>query len=231
VEVQPVSARATVDVAHLGALPREYLESVQATLTALHLGERSTRERAGSRRIAPVGDGEPIQFQPGLTDAECSALEEDFGLRFPPDLRSFLQFTLPLRVRQFPNWRGHAAEELAGDFASILHGICFDIEHRNFWMPAWGAKPTQLVAACAVAEEVLKAAPRLIRIFGRRYMPDTPLEAGNPVYSIHQTDIVPYGNDIADYFHHEFDVPRLSWAAVEPKEIPFWSELVRLNGG
>lgn len=68
-------------------------------------------------------------------------------------------------------------------------------------------------------------------MFAHRFIPDTPAAAGNPVFSIVQTDIIHYGSDLADYFAREFGVPRPSWAAQAPKEIPFWSDLVRLNSG
>jgi hypothetical protein len=218
-----------VDLVAAGALPRDYLLSVKETLAARHIGERRLRELAGNRLIAPAGHGEPIQFQPGLTDAECNELDERLGLRFPPDLRSFLQFTLPIQGHRFPNWRDNAAEELASSFENLLHGICFDIVNADFWYPAWGTKPTSDEAACAIPEAALKAAPRFIRIFGHRYIPDTPVEAGNPVFSIVQTDIIWYGFDLADYFSKEFGVPRPEWAATEARSIEFWTELHRLS--
>ena len=51
------------------------------------------------------------------------------------------------------------------------------------------------------------------------------------MYSIVQTDIIHYGNDLADYFANEFGVPRPAWAADAAKEIAFWSDLVRFNDG
>ena len=45
-----------------------------------------------------------IAFDAGLSDSEIAATETQFGFRFPPDLRLFLQAGLP-KGTQFPNWR------------------------------------------------------------------------------------------------------------------------------
>jgi hypothetical protein len=68
------------------------------------------------------------------------------------------------------------------------------------------------------------AAPHL------RFMPATPCEAGNPVFSVMQTGIIHSGNDLADYLHNEFSVPLPDWAATAPKPIPFWDTVVYEEG-
>ena len=35
-------------------------------------------------------------------------------------------------------------------------------------------------------------------------MPSEPFTEGNPVFSVHQTDIIAYGVGLADYLTHEF---------------------------
>jgi hypothetical protein len=102
---------------------------------------------------------------------------------------------------------------------------------RGLWSPGWGPQPQAAQQAYAVLQEQLARAPRLLRLFGRRFLPATPRAAGNPVFSIVQTDIILYGNDLSDYFVRAFGVPRPRWAANTPRTIPFWSELVALNGG
>src|SRR5437763_9349956 len=41
--------------------------------------------------IAPGSPVHRVEFDAGLTDAEVAAVEGQFGFRFPPDLREFLQ--------------------------------------------------------------------------------------------------------------------------------------------
>lgn len=211
------------------ALPADFLESVREKLAARHVEERRVEDGAPGRIIGPQGRGQPVRFQPGLSDAECMAIESACGCALPSDLKSWLQFVVPLREQEFPDWRGDLAAEFSENHQSILGGFCFDIEHNGFWHPEWQLKPSDPTARRHIAEAALRAAPPLIRLYGHRYIPVTPCLAGNPVFSIVQTDIIEYGNDLADYLAHEFKLPRPEWAATEPREIPFWSEMVRLN--
>jgi hypothetical protein len=196
--------------------------------------------------------GEPVEFQPGLTDAECTGIEAACGFTFPPDLRSWLQFAVPIRGDDFPNWRDNPAQQVDDDCDWLLRGIWNDVDpHQTpyfalnaaqewelvtpkfkprLWLRSWGLPPNDRDRAYEIVCEQFAKAPRLIRIFAHRFMPDSPAEAGNPVFSIVQTDIIYYGYDLAGYFSHEFGVPRPSWAADSPREIPFWSDFDRLDG-
>jgi hypothetical protein len=68
----------------------------------------------------------------------------------------------------------------------------------------------------------LAAAPKLIPVFLHRMMPDEPRKAGNPVFSVHQTDIIYYGHDLPDYLRQEFQVARWWTRPSEPRRIRFW---------
>ena len=48
---------------------------------------------------------------------------------------------------------------------------------------------------------------------------------GNPVFSVHQTDVTVYGVDLADWMHREFDVPLPMWQPPEDRTFDFWSSL------
>jgi hypothetical protein len=165
----------------------------------------------------------------GLTDAEVSRIEDYWQFRFPPDLRELLQIVLPLPPR-FPPWRHFASEEMKHQMDWPADGICFDIEFSQFWIEAWGEKPPSLDEAFAIARANVAAAPKLIPIYGHRYIPAQPNEPGNPVFSVYQTDIIYYGADLSRYIMKEFgELPYA--AAVEniTKRIPFWSDLVDAN--
>ncbi len=76
--------------------------------------------------------------------------------------------------------------------------------------------------ALAQVEELIRTAPRLIPICGHRMMPDEPCAAGNPIFSVHQTDIIHYGFDLDDYFRIEFHLPgRQPWPD-QVRAIRFW---------
>ena len=187
-------------------LPPEYLEVVGGTL------------RNHGVRIAP-----------GLTESELSAAEAAHGFRFPPDLRSLLAHALP-EAEQFPDWRHPDSAFIADRLAWPADSMCFDVEHDGFWLPAWGPRPETLEAAWTRAREAVRAAPFLIPLHAHRYLPAVPCIAGNPVFSVYQTDIIYYGFDLPSYLAAEFGVPNPLPAPEEPREIEFWSELEQLNG-
>ncbi|HZL14007.1 MAG TPA: hypothetical protein VFC85_07665 [Verrucomicrobiae bacterium] len=163
-----------------------------------------------------------------MSDEEFSSVENRFGFQFPPDLKSILKLGLPVS-KKFPDWRNGDAEEIQGRFDRVTDGICFDIEHNNFWMEEWGAKPPIFADAFAVARSYIKLAPRLIPIFVHRYIPAEPNEIGNPVFSIVQTDIIYYGMDLASYLSAEFKFTNPFPIPSKPKNIRLWSKLEELN--
>jgi hypothetical protein len=80
--------------------------------------------------------------------------------------------------------------------------------------------------------DLAAAAPRLIPVFGHRYLLAEPCQTGNPVLSIYQTDVVVYGADLRCYLLAEFagllgidhdTVQRDRYETiVEHAGIPFW---------
>ena len=100
--------------------------------------------------------------------------------------------------------------------------VLFDVEHNEFWLNEWGSKPEILADAMGAASAHVLAAPKLIPVYSHRMMPDEPHLPGNTVLSAHQTDIICYGFNLADYFRHEFGLPgREKWPeALRP--IRFW---------
>ena len=169
-----------------------------------------------------------VVFESGLSSSEIDSVENRFGFVFPEDLRRFLMFALPTGLR-FPNWRDYSSPEIAQTLAWPLEGIWFDVQNNHFWPREWGAKPTDDSVAYEELRSRVASAPKLIPISGHRYMPDRPGTAGNPVYSVHQTDIIYYGGDLENYLHNEFHyyfgTPQHSIPG-EIREIEFWSLFV-----
>ena len=144
-----------------------------------------------------------VTFEAGLTTDESSAIEREYGFRFPPDLQEFLAYALPVS-KGWLDWRRESRREVLKWLDWPFEGVCFDIEHNGFWLESWGAKPAALADACSIARAAIEAAPRLIPVRGHRFLPDRPCESGNPVFSVYQTDIIHYGSDLYDYFCNEF---------------------------
>ena len=162
-----------------------------------------------------------VLFRDGLSDAEVARAERNYGFRFPDDLRTFLQTALPWGF-PFPDWRAEDDEGIRESLGWPLHGILFDVEQNEFWLPEWGSRPDRYEDANAIVAEHVGNAPKLIPIYSHRMMPERPLQPGNPVLSVYQTDIIYYGFDLDDYFRHEFDLPdRKPWPD-EVRPIEFW---------
>jgi len=165
-------------------------------------------------------EGSGVNFESGLTDVEVGLIEEAYDFHFPLDLRNFLQTALP---KHFPfiNWRSGDDEYIREMMRLPLDGILVDVEH-DFWLPEWGSRPALIADAKALVEGLVDQAPKLIPIYSHRMMPDRPRGLGNPVLSVHQTDIIYYGFDLDDYLRHEFKLPdRKAWPS-QVRAVEFW---------
>jgi hypothetical protein len=161
----------------------------------------------------------------GLTEAETRDAEYRFGFHFPSDLRALLQTGLPVGDR-FPDWRDGDEARLRSDLGWPLEGMQFDIRHNTFWLAEWGPRPESLEEAFQIAAQAVAVAPRLIPVYGHRYIPAEPARAGNPVFSVYQTDIIVYGNDLLSSFAHELHgVANWHTPPFDVRPIRFWSAL------
>ena len=117
--------------------------------------------------------------------------------------------------------------------------MAFDIENNVFWIDEWGTRPDNISDAIEVARKHVVGAPKLIPVYSHRYIPTDPCAAGNPVFSVQQTDIIYYGQNLWDYIEQEFGEHVEGWYGGERyahftleqyhsvhRHIPFWSDLV-----
>jgi hypothetical protein len=172
-----------------------------------------------------------VVFAPGLSESEIDRIQRRYGFFFPPDLKRFLMFALPISNR-FVDWRNADEESILKSLLWPYEGMCFDIEHNSFWLKEWGQRPASLDDAISIAGKAVESAPTLIPICGHRYIPDRPNEAGSPVFSVYQTDIIYYGCDLAEYLENEFGYyfgRSKREIKKEIKRIEFWSRLVENN--
>lgn len=182
----------------------------------------------------------------GLSEAEIEAIERRLSLRFPPDYRLFLRrlhstdrpmvsvgFVDGNRMVLTPSWSitNWRIEEnpIQKGLGWIADGFAFDVEMNGLWKPVWGARPEPEAARRQRVAEVLAAAPRLIPVHGHRYLVAEPCRAGNPVLSIHQSDICPYGVDLRAHLIADF----ARWPDADFESgyeaalgIQFWGEFV-----
>ncbi|MFF4344475.1 hypothetical protein ACFY00_31695 [Kitasatospora sp. NPDC001540] len=165
------------------------------------------------------------EIGPGLTGHELDAVEERYGFRFAADHRVLLSAGLPLGSRAWPDWRGGDPADLRSRLDAPVEGVLFDVGNNAFWHPGWGPRPADPAQALRVARAELADVPPLVPVYGHRYLPGTAGESGHPVLSVHQTDIIHYGNDLADYLRHEFG--RGPYPVVRARStVDFWTYLV-----
>lgn len=167
-----------------------------------------------------------VDFDSGLKETEVSAAENFYNFKFPPDLKEFLMFALPVS-KGWINWRNLGSKEIEKSFEWIYEGIYFDIENNVFWSNEWGEKPSNLQEAFSIAKQKIDQAPKLIPLNGHRYIPQSPNERNNPVFSVYQTDIIYYGSNLWNYLENEYYYyfGKPSYKLTEPiKQIEFWSE-------
>jgi hypothetical protein len=191
-----------------------------------------------ARALAELGGS---AFGPGLTAAEFERIEAEYGIEFADDHRAFLAAGLPLNVPQpqepgvfythaapWPDWRDGDPAALRSALGWPVEGVLFDVEHGH-WDPRWGARPDDPSSALALAASQLALVPRMIPVYGHRYLPGGRGSFGHPVLSMYQTDIICYGADLLDYIHHEFGAPSAVYSDPlwrPPVTVPYWREFV-----
>lgn len=176
-----------------------------------------------------------IIFEDGLTDDEIGRIQEQFDCIFPPDLAMLLQAALPVS-HWFVPWREALQSQATADKITHwrnqpLEGMLFDIEYNEYWFEEWGVRPETLGERFAIATKHFHSYPKLIPIYSHRFIPSTPLEADNPVFSVSQMDIIYYGSNLPSYLAGEFhiDVPEEISLPAEPKHIQFWGDVIAIS--
>ncbi|NHA68643.1 hypothetical protein [Phycicoccus flavus] len=173
-----------------------------------------------------------VKYAPGLSADELRAVEQRFGITFARSQREFLSRVLPVEGPQvteraaWPDWRHGTTEELMGRLTWPTDGVVFDVLHDAFWPASWGSRPVGKGDAEAVARSRLGDVPALVPLFGHRYFPARPTNEDPPVFSVWQTDVIYYGDDIADWSAREFGGDPHPRTISPDRRTPFWSDLV-----
>ena len=184
----------------------------------------------GEHFLAWVRESSGIAWGPGLTDTEIHAAQVRWGLEFPPDMRLFLRVMHREAEGEarFFDWR---KDDVDARIRAAIDGVLFDVEENGHpGHDAWGERPSTRDGMMARLVEVSRAA-KLIPLRGHRFLVGEPCAPGNPVLSIHQTDVIVYGDDLRGYMLHELFGDATSCAGGEPlldrwRQIPFWGAFV-----
>lgn len=164
-----------------------------------------------------------VRITPGLSGNELRAVEARFGLSFAPEHRSLLAAGLPVGER-WPDWRNGPEATLREWLDWPRDGLLFDVRHNVFWPASWGQRPPA-AQADAVACQCIARLPRLIPIYGHRFIPAAPTVQPVPVFSVYQSDVIYYGADLTDYVDREFHRTAPREPPIGCRAVPFWSDL------
>jgi hypothetical protein len=177
----------------------------------------------------------------GLTDREFARVEEEFGFRFAADHRAFLAAGLPVNAgmpppepgvyythpRPWPDWRHDDSATLRRFLVRPVRDVLFAVERSAFWRESWGPRPERRAAAVAAARRRLEKVPRMVPVYGHRYLPDRRAGVGHPVLSMWERDIICYGLDLADYIDREFGPEHPGQGDWHPRvTVEFWRDLL-----
>lgn len=174
-----------------------------------------------ARRLAALGRAD---IGPGLTDEEFAVVESDFGFEFADDHRAFLTAGLPVGA-SWPDWRSGARRPLRSVLQLPVDGVLFAVEWNDFWDDRWGRRPARMKDALRTARYRLERVPRMVPVFGNRFLPAGRGSFGQPVLSMYRTEILCYADDLVHYIDNEFG-PHRHRPSARPT-VEFWSDLVR----
>ena len=164
-----------------------------------------------------------IHIEQGLSDDEVRKIEKIYNVKFPKQWLEFYQNILPVSER-FYNWRDFSVENIAAireRLASPYNGILESLDEL-VWDASWGSEPTTLLDRNIQIRKMLGSAPRLIPLYGHRFLPSYKNQE-MPILSVVDLDIIYYGKDLYDYFEIEFGNRELSLSLKDYKPVPFWT--------
>jgi len=166
-----------------------------------------------------------VTLEPGLSAQELSAIEARFGISFNPAHRALLAAALPIG-EGWMDWRHGGVDVLRGRLGWPIDGIVFDVHHNGFWPRSWGPRPAAPADDERVARQYLERVPVLIPVYSHRCTPAAPAPGGSPVFSVYQSDVIVYGDNLLDYVAREFGAGPLAPAPEDQRpRILFWSSL------
>lgn len=164
-----------------------------------------------------------VEFETGLTVEEIAEIEEIYNIKFPKSLKEFLMMALPISEGFF-NWRNPDQDNVMfiKKMISRPTEAVDELAEEVSWCDVWGGRTGESL----IVRERLKNAPKLIPVYGHRYIPMVS-EDNPPVISIHDIDIIYYGQNLEDYFKVEFgrkEQGKIEFKNINP--IPFWSDIM-----
>ena len=193
-------------------------------------------------RVIEILRDRRVKLKRGMSDKQIEQAEQMYGITFPEDLRAFYQAVVPVGER-FYDWTDLSPENVWHIKKMMAHPIrisLWDIEangwhYSSLWMPQWGERPKNFDKRRAIAAKHLRAAPKIIPIYGDNFLPEFPNEAGNPVFGFEMwCESHCHGETLWLYFEREWARKKrgpltiIDYTIV--KRIPHWYEAIERGG-
>jgi len=168
-----------------------------------------------------------VEFTNGLTCQEIANMERQYQISFPTEIQKFYSIELPIS-HGFYNWKDFSKENV-GFIKCQLSRPFEDLKEyvdEIDWCEDWEEEPDARDERNKLLIEKINMAPRLFPVYSHRYIACLDSES-NPVFSIHGTDIIYYGENLLSYFEIEFGYKEYSEIKMENIiTVPFWSDLI-----
>ena len=168
-----------------------------------------------------------VIFANGLTAEEVKNIESVYNVKFSEELRKFYMCELPVS-EGFYDWRDLSKNNIE-KIKSVLATPALDFK-RDIndieWSDSWGEEPDEMEERNMIIMKRIEDASILIPLYKHRYI-STQFDKGNPVFSIYDTDIIYYGENLIEYFHVEFKFKNhsaIDYAKI--KGVNFWSDII-----
>ena len=224
-----------------------------------NLPDPSLKDHENQQFMSAVSGAYPnTKWLGGLAELDIQNAEQTWNIQFPPDYRLFLNMLgAPDRHKFSTEYEGDILVQadrplfynwatdtgfLKQRFDRLLEDLLFDVEKNGVWYESWGQRPETIEDTQERVAELIHSAPKLIPIKDHRYLLETPLPSGNPVFSVRQSDIIVYGTDFRRFLIAEmYDLLNLNHNrayayALEKYDrqsvsaIPFWGDIITGEG-
>jgi len=159
-------------------------------------------------------------FARGYSAWEIEDAQERHKLTFPPDLLDYYARRRRVTSKGYDWTYDH--EAIVAMLKWPLEGLLFDVQH-DLWIDAWGPRAESLSEREERLTMLVGSAPKLIPLTGHRYLCEEPHESGNPVLSVHQSDIIYYAPNLREFVKRNGGGTALG---ARPAKITFWSDII-----
>lgn len=163
-------------------------------------------------------------FRRGYSAWEIEDAQERHKLTFPPDLLDYYSRRRRVTAKGYDWTYDH--EVIVSMLKWPLEGFLFELREDDLWIEAWGSRPESLSEREKCLTTLVESAPKLIPLTGHRYLCEEPRAPGNPVLSVHQSDIIYYASSLREFLKRNGKYAALNKT---PDKIAFWSDVIHAD--